>query len=249
MTHVVVTKESTCYEARIVGSPRYDIGSTRAEAVGNLILRYAEKFPDIKVEFAGLLIAFLLFPALTARAQYRFLGSGSAVPDRRSPLGITYSTDGLELVSSKQLVKSTAKLQALNAPQSLINRLQRFPAQDYGQIIDTAYGTALASFRACGGTIQERAEAFNPNVVRIQFEPTEFQDALAFGDTWLAGETIWSERTVKVTPFYAWAVPGQAQPNAAWLRSTLNYEFGNVIANGIGISAAEPHSVNFPCDQ
>jgi hypothetical protein len=199
--------------------------------------------------WADIIAAAVVIAVMTtaASAQYRYLGAGTAVPDRTSAAGVTYNTAGLELVSSKQLAKSTARLTALGASSALTARLAAFPALNFGDVIDAAFGTAQAQFTACGGDIAARATAFQPSAVRVQLEPTAFTDPAAFGATLLVGETVWSTRTIHAVGFYAWAVPGQAQPDAAWLRSVLAYEWTNAIAGGVGVSAAEPHPAGWPC--
>jgi hypothetical protein len=198
------------------------------------------------MKYCFVLLVIVCLPALTsAQSLYKYLGNGMTVPDSLSPnLGIPFNDRGFQYVSNKRLDKSEQHLISLDAPQSQIKKLMNFPQQDYGEWVESSYRSALSQFSECGGPIAAAAATFNPASVFVSFEPAPFTDPslpLPSGEL-LAGEFIPEALEIRAVAFYKSETDGEL----AYLPSVMTWEWGNAIANHIGIPG-EPRGANWPC--
>jgi hypothetical protein len=195
--------------------------------------------------FFGLLVIVCLPILTSAQSLYTYLGNGMTVPDSVSPeLQIQFNSRGFEYVTAKRLSKSEQHLIALGAPHSQIKKLMNFPNQNYGEWVESSYRAALSQFTKCGGPIADAASAFSPNTVFVSFEPVPFADPtlpLANGEL-LAGEYVSATHEIRAVAFYK----SQADGDLAYLPVIMAWEWGNAIADHIGI-VAEPRGTNWPC--
>jgi hypothetical protein len=185
------------------------------------------------VKYIFVLLMIVCLPALaSAQSYYRYPGNGLTVTNSVSPeLQIQYNDRGLQYVSNKRLNKSEQHLIALGAPQSQIKKLMNFPQRDYGQWVERSYRSALSQFTECGGSVAAAASTFNPASVFVMFEPAPFTDTNLPDQRLLAGAFLPAMHQIRALAFYKSEMNGEL----AYLPSVMTSEWGNAIANHIGI--------------
>ncbi|HUK89855.1 MAG TPA: hypothetical protein VLZ81_05600 [Blastocatellia bacterium] len=192
-----------------------------------------------------LLVVVCLPAAASAQKYYKYLGNGESVSDKYSPdMNIRFNDRGFENVTTARLNASQEHLIGLGAPESQIKKLMKFPDQDYGKWVESAYQSALSQFTACGGDIAAMASRFDPASVYVWFEAAPFTDPnlpLPNGEV-LAGEYIPGQQMIRAVAFYR----SESDGELAYLPNLLKWEWGNAIADFVHVTA-EPRGPNWPC--
>jgi hypothetical protein len=163
--------------------------------------------------------------------EFRYLGEGQQVPDRRTPVyQIAYNDGGFS--EPINWAKRSKKLIRKGVPEAVVLKLREAWGDDpapIGDWIDRAWEMTRNAFLACPGSVRDKAERVTPaRLTRVVIMPSVFPVPNSTSG-YTAGAFYPDSRIIKVVNIY---------PNGDWIRHAkdlLTWECGNFYSLECGI--------------
>lgn len=168
-------------------------------------------------------------PAYTGEA---LLGPATDGPAKRTPLGIVYYPNGLDVPSAKRIERSIAYLRAQGVQEYQIAQFQTYARELPTMLptwIDEAYTTIRARHVACGGKWKANAELIKPASIVIRFTATPFWSE--YHKQWAASWVYQDEIKSAIVVIDGLSI---GRPDLRFGKDLIRFETGNLFQRRAG---------------